>query len=211
MGVPEVLREGIAPSGRLIGAIQNLMPQLPNPKHEMVAQSRAGGATVKQAYIDGGYKYQPATASKLCARPEIRARVQEIIDERAEMAAKARTVAAKETGMDRAWWDNHLKVAILGGLRGDPVRDRTGKRLRDPETGEFIYKPDRAAALKGLELHARAQGWLVERTEIGGPGDFARLGEDELDQQILETAQALGLPADIKLLEYFRQPDGETA
>ena len=185
------------------------MPALPKPSHENIALALAGGATIKQAYLAGGYKYQPASASRFCARPEVKARVQEIVAERSALEARALQVAAKETGMDRAWWDRHVNVAILGALRGDPVRDRTGKKMRDPETGDVIYKPNREAAIKGLDLYARSQGWLVQKTEVGGPGDFARLAEDELDAQIERMAQELGLPPDIKLLEYFRQPTEE--
>lgn len=40
---------------------------------------------------------------------------------------------------------------------------------------------------KALEMVARHLGMFIDRKEIGGPGDFADLTEEELDRQISET------------------------
>ena len=39
--------------------------------------------------------------------------------------------------------------------------------------------------LKALELLARHHGLLVERHEVGGPGDFVKLSDDEIDDEIM--------------------------
>lgn len=172
------------------------MPALA-PKWEAVALALAGGDTHKNAYIQAGYSYTRASAHRLCTKDVIVKRVAEIRKERAELETRTRIAAAQEAGMDRAWWERHVKVLILGGLRGDPVRDATGRKRIDPETQEIIYKPDRAAAVRGLELVARYEGWLIERAEIGGPGDFSRLTDTELQAKLVELGSALGVPEDV--------------
>lgn len=185
------------------------MPAL-TPKWEAVALALAGGDSQKNAYIQAGYKYDRKSAARLCTHPEIKARVAEIVTERSQFEARTRQIAAHEAGMDRAWWDRHLKALVLGGLRGDPVRDAAGRKRKDPETGEIIYKPDRAAAVRGLELVGKANGWLIERAEIGGPGDFARLSDAELQAKLVELGNALGVPEDVvKQLEWKPQEAAE--
>ena len=39
--------------------------------------------------------------------------------------------------------------------------------------------------LKALELLAKHHGLLVERHEVGGPGDFVKLTDDEIDAEIM--------------------------
>ena len=39
--------------------------------------------------------------------------------------------------------------------------------------------------LKALELLAKHHGLLVERHEVGGPGDFVKLTDDEIDTEIM--------------------------
>jgi len=39
-------------------------------------------------------------------------------------------------------------------------------------------------------------GMFVQKMEVGGPGDFARLSDDELNDALAEQAKALGLPDD---------------
>lgn len=185
------------------------MPALA-PKWEAVALALAGGDSHRIAYIAGGYKYNRAGAHRLCTKPEIQERANEIRQERAEIAARARQEAAKQAGYDEAWWDQHVKIGALGALRGDPVRDATGRKKRDPETGEIIYRPDRAAAARFFDLMGRRLGIFIDRAEIGGPGDFARLSDAELQAKLVELGNALGVPEDVvKRLEWKPQEAAE--
>lgn len=185
------------------------MPALA-PKWEAVAIALANGDTQKNAYIQAGYKYDRASATRMCMKPEIQARVTEIVTERNQQESRINQIAAQEAGMDRAWWNRCLKATIHGAIRGDPVRDATGRKRIDPDTKEIIYKPDRSAAVRGLELVARANGWLIERAEIGGPGDFARLNDTELQAKLVELGSALGVPEDvIRQLEWKPQEAAE--
>lgn len=179
------------------------MPPLPNPRWEIVALALANGDNQKHAYSSAGFKYNVANASKLCRHRDVVARVTEIRAERAEMEARTRIRAAEEAGVDRAWIITHLRHNALAALRGEPVRDREGRIKRDPDTGAPIYKPDRDAANKALELLGRSHGIFIDRHEVGGPGDFSRMTEAELDAKINELGNKLGLPEDVKLLEWF--------
>jgi hypothetical protein len=51
-----------------------------------------------------------------------------------------------------------------------------------------------SAGQYGLRTAARIQGMLIDRREIGEPGDFARMTDEELDTALIEHSRALGLP-----------------
>ena len=57
-------------------------------------------------------------------------------------------------------------------------------------------KPDGPTALKCLTLAAKIKGMLVNRHEVGDPGKFARMSDDELEATLKAHAKALGLPED---------------
>jgi len=180
------------------------MPVLAKHQYEKIALALAGGDSIKNAYIAGGYSYNPANATRTCQRREIVERVAEIKAERAALEARTRVVAAEEAGVDRAWIIRHLKINALGALRGDPMRDRAGRLMRDETGAQLYHRPDRAAANKALELLGRSEGIFVDRTEVGGPGDFSRLADDELDAAIVDVSKALReSPEGLKLLEHL--------
>lgn len=60
------------------------MPELKNPRHEIVATLLAKRYSQSKAYAGAGFKPDPAHASKLCRDSKVQARVREL---RAEMAA----------------------------------------------------------------------------------------------------------------------------
>jgi hypothetical protein len=37
-------------------------------------------------------------------------------------------------------------------------------------------------------------GWIVERSEVGKPGDFSHLSDEELDAQLSQHLKARGVP-----------------
>lgn len=175
------------------------MPAL-KPSYEKVALALANGESQRTAALGAGFSDKPASIHRLCKRPEIQKRVQEIRDGRAEDEARARLVAAQRSGVDLAWCEIRLKTTIELAMRGEPVRDRKGNVLIDPETEKPIYKRDLATAERGLNTMIRYKGGFIDRHEIGGVGDFARLKDDELDRQIVELARKAGIPEEAVLL-----------
>jgi len=185
------------------------MPTLSNPKWEICALARAGGNTVLESYRAGGYvSSDVSTAAKLFKKPAVAARVLEIQNER---IATERTVAAKaaeEAGVDRAWVIRHLKHNALAAMRGSPMYNNKGVPLKDEHGNPRFGKPDHAAAAKSLELIGRDQGMFINRHEVGGPGEFERMSDKELNKELIEQAMKVGLTQEaIKLLTY--QPEAE--
>lgn len=178
------------------------MPPLPKPHWEQAALARAGGDSLKNAYLAGKFTYSAAAATTFFKKPHIAARVEEIRAERREADARSRQIATEEAGVDLAWIERHFKYVAVGAMRGDPVRDATGKMKRDPETGAVIYRPDRKAAVDALNSLGRMKGAFIDRSEIGRPGDFSRLTDEEFDAKLIEAARDVGLPAPaLKMLE----------
>ena len=167
------------------------MPILANPKHEVVAQALARGLLIKDAYSSGGFKYNKASATLFCQRPEIRARVKEIQLARMKTEFDASENAAKALGIDKKWVLQRLQYSAERALRGQPILDANGV-----QTGRFTGRPDGNAANQALKLIGMELGMFIERHEIGGPGDFSRLTDEELAKRALEDASALGLPAE---------------
>ena len=164
------------------------MPILPNPKHETAAQAMAAGKTQQQAYTGAGFIFKPANASRFFNRADVKARVQEIITERIAVERKSTELAVKKSGLTKEWVIQRLMWLAERSLRGKPVMDMTGKH-----TGEFTGKPDGPTAVRSLELLGRDIGMFIDRHEIGQPGEFARMTDEELEAPLAMQAKALGL------------------
>lgn len=60
---------------------------------------------------------------------------------------------------------------------------------RAPLGHEYVKTQDKRAALMDL---AKLEGYVIERTEVGRPGDFSKATEEELDAKIAELLAQLG-------------------
>jgi phage terminase small subunit len=168
------------------------MPILANPKHEIIAQQLAKGTGIVDAYAAGGYARTAPSATKFAQRPEIRARVKEIQQARIKTEFDASENAAKALGIDKKWVLERLRWNAERCLRGQPVFDANGFQI----PGKFTGRPDAGGANQALRLIGMELGMFIERHEIGGPGDFSRLTDEELAKRALDDAAALGLPAE---------------
>ena len=52
-----------------------------------------------------------------------------------------------------------------------------------------------AARIKAWELLAKVQGMLIERSEVGQPGDFDAVPDDELREEAQRLAKQAGIDA----------------
>ncbi len=166
---------------------------LSNPKHELVAQSLAKGLGICDAYVAGGYKRSPVSASKFCAKPEIKTRVAEIQELRNKLALerefKASADVARELGISKKQIIESLWTVAQSCLRGAPILDKSGE-----PTGKYTGKVDAGGATRALQLIGlECFNLFVEKHEIGSPGDFSRLNDEELADRIAQEAEALGL------------------
>lgn len=163
------------------------MPVLTNPKWEMACQALAGGATQADAYRAGGFKYKPASAAKFFKRPNIAARINEIVTQKIADQGKAREIGVQKAGLTEEWIITRLMWLTERSLRGNPILDGKG----EPIPHKF-GKPDGPTAARCLELAARIKGLLINRHEVGEPGDFARMDDQTLDSTIAQMAGELG-------------------
>jgi len=167
------------------------MPALLNPKHELCCQALASGQNKKDSYMAGGFSYNPSSADKFFRRPEIVARIQEIVAEKVSAQAEAREIGIKKAGLTEQWITERLMWLIERSLRGKPVLDKNGV-----QTGQFSGNPDGQTAARCLHLAAQIKGMLIQRHEVGDPGDFARLTDAELDTKLNRMASELGYTKD---------------
>lgn len=145
------------------------MPVLKNPKYELFAQERAKGASRIRAYELAGYKPDDGNAAKLEARSQVQVRIQEITNN-----AAIRT--EEKIAVSRAWVLERLVQNVERAMQYEEVQDRDGG------TGEFQYAGN--VANRSLELIGKELGMFIDRSEVGGAGEFDRLGDDELMAEI---------------------------
>lgn len=90
------------------------MPQLSNPRHEAYAINRAAGLKQLDAYVNAGFEASASAASQLEARPEVKARIQEVIGENQERRKQADEALSKEpiSDMGRDWVLRELRQNV---------------------------------------------------------------------------------------------------
>lgn len=177
------------------------MPVLKNPKHELFAQAVAKGISGPDAYIGAGYDVAPNVASPCASRLLTNAKIQARL---AEIQQRGADKAVKAVALSREWVLTRLMKhadVCLGDIKIKAVR-AVKSRLKD-ETGGFtdvvatteieITERDAAAANRALELLGREHGMFVEHKEIGKPGDFDNLTDDELERQYSDIASEVGI------------------
>lgn len=153
------------------------MSPLANRKHEAMARAMSEGKSQRQAALDAGYSPRSVkcTSSKVGSRPDIQARVASLRLEDARKHNEATERAVSALAITRAdvlkeLWDNALqaKAAV-------PVLDKDGN-----PTGK--YNANWNASNKALELFGKeAHRMFVDRKEVGKPGQFSDLTDEELD------------------------------
>lgn len=182
------------------------MPQLLDPRWEKACQLRAQGGEVKASYEGAGFtgKGSGPSATRFFKRDDVRARIAEIQDDHFQGQRKATEIAVKKAGLEESWIIERVKYAVELALRGEPVLDAEGR-----PTGQFSGKRNLRAAIDGLRLASDFKAMRIQRHEVGQPGDFARMSDDELDASLADQARALGLPetAVTRLLELRANDD----
>ena len=171
-----------------------------------MAHGLAAGKLQLQAYQDAGFTGKTTAAATLVAnRPEVKARVQEIIATQHKKEIRSNERAIEKAAIDKGYIVSRLQYAAELGLRGKPLLGEDGK-----DTGRWSLKPDIKGAVGALRTLAQMGGHLIERHEIGSPGDFARLTDDELDLKLIEVGQAIGISGP-ELQRAITGPKGDAA
>jgi hypothetical protein len=143
------------------------MPVLKNPKHEMFAQYLAQGKTQDEAYTLAGYQPSRSNASHLSDKLSIRDRVHQLTT---QIVTKEATATAKKAA---------VTLESLVEMQ---------QKLYDKayDTGQLS-----AGVAAGKEISVLT-GHRIERAEIGGPGEFDHLTDDELERVLIEHLGELG-------------------
>lgn len=163
-----------------------LMPVLPNPKHERFCQELAKGTSAEKAYKAAGYKPNRGNAAVLKQKQSISGRVTEILAEREKIHGQATAKAVERAGLTKEW--------IIAKLVENAERALQAQQARDPEgnpVGDFKYEG--SVANRALELLGKELGMFIERREVGDPGDFDLLDDDQLSAEMKKEMVALGL------------------
>jgi hypothetical protein len=147
------------------------VPVLKNPRHETFAQYLAQGKTQDEAYKLAGFKPSRGNASHLSDKQSIRDRVHQLTT---KIVTKEATATAKKAA---------VTLESLVEMQ---------KKLYDKAYDTGQLSPGVAAAKEISVL----TGHRVERAEIGAPGEFDALTDEELERALIEHLSELGLTAD---------------
>jgi hypothetical protein len=168
------------------------MPALRNARQEILAQALATGKTQVVACQEAGYRVKDGdggTASRYVHHPDVQVRKAEIIRERFEAERKASDKAIADAAIDKGYIVSRLKYLADRSIRGTkPVYDSNGVVV-----GWLPAHSDGAVAHSCLKTLAHMGGYLIEKVEIGGPGDHARLTDDELMKELVTVGESIGL------------------
>lgn len=182
------------------------MPALKKVKYEVFAQEIAKGRSALDAYAIAGYRPSPSAAGNLRKKTEIMLRVSELMAERDHVYAQSTAEAIQSASLTKAWVITHLMENALTCLGKVPVK------VSMPD-GMVIetYERNPPAANRALELLGRELNMFIEKVEVGDPGEFARMSEAELEQDLLSQAEKLGIePAALQHLLTYQPKEAES-
>ena len=146
------------------------MPVLANNRRELFANLLAQGFTAVDAYAKAGYKRHDGNASTLARHPEVEARLEEIRgDLAADFPLGTSAIAAKANVTAESLIEEAEAVRVLAMDRGQC-----------------------GAANGAIKEKGVLSGVRVARSEIGGPGEFDHMSDEELRQSIIDEARELG-------------------
>lgn len=197
------------------------MPALSNARQELFCQELAKGKSAEEAHELAGYKRNRHNAFTLKQRDHVKKRLQELIEQRSkrELASTERAIAklaiTKEAVLGElaklafANMADYMKVGEDGQPTlnfNDLTRDQaaalveiTVEEFKDGRSDKREVRRVKfklADKQKSLEALGKHLGLFIERHEVGGPGDFARMTDEELNAALREQAASLGLPDD---------------
>lgn len=176
---------------------------LSNPKWEILAQLTAAGEPGTRAYPAAGFKDGPSNgelARRLLLKPEIRARVDWLVAQKASVVQAETAKAAENAGIDKGWVMSRLKEVAERCMQHAPVLDAKGELVMI-ETKDGLmapaYKFDAKGAVGALVPLGKELGMFVERS-IVTLSALEQAPEEQVDAYIVQAARELGidLPAD---------------
>jgi hypothetical protein len=145
------------------------MTVLANHRRELFTQLLFQGFPAVDAYEKAGYKRHDGNACTLANHPEVLARLEEIRGE-------------------QSWPVGTRAIAARANVTVETLIDDSEKVFqRAMEIGQL------SAANTAIKGKGILTGKWVERAEVGSPGEYDALSDEELERQIMERVARLGL------------------
>lgn len=135
---------------------------LKNLKREQFAQLVASGMSCEDAHAKLGYARNKANARRMRYEKPVSARIEAIQAASAERVVKA----------------NSKAMEAIAYTRDDAMKEAEEVLKQARELGQL------GSAIQAVKLRAQLKGHLIERKEIGGPGDFEAMTPDEIRAEI---------------------------
>jgi len=154
------------------------MSVLNNNRRELFAQLLFQGYSAVKAYEKAGYRRHDGNASTLSRHPEVLARLDEIRGNPGQL----------EDGAGADFPVGTRAIAARAKVTPESLIDEA-EEIRAAAYKSGQYSP----AVAALREKAVLSGHRIERSEVGGPGEFDTLSDDELECALLERLSALGL------------------
>jgi hypothetical protein len=149
------------------------MPALTNHRRELFAQLLFQGFSAAKAYEKAGYRPHDGNACTLAKHPEVKARLEEI---RGDMAAE-------KTGFPLGT----NAIAARAKVTADSLIDEA-EAVRAGAMNSHQYN----AANGAIKTKSVLSGVWIERAEIGQPGEFDNLTDNEVERLLVEHLAELG-------------------
>jgi hypothetical protein len=143
---------------------------LANHRRELFAQLLVQGFTAVDAYEKAGYKRHDGNACTLAKHPEVQVRLEEI---RGELSA-----------------DFPLGTSAIAARAN--VTPESLKNEAEEVRVQAMANGQLSAAINAIKEKGVLSGKRVERSEVGGPGEFDHMSDEELHAEIMREIAELG-------------------
>jgi hypothetical protein len=116
----------------------------------------------------------------------------ELIRDRHEVERRAIDQAIDKAAITKEWIVTRAKYITDRAIRGTkPIYGEGGLVTSWQPTGR-----DDGNAINALRLLAQMGGYLIDKVEIGQPGDFARLTDEDLEKELILVGESIGIAGD---------------
>lgn len=150
------------------------MPSLPDPKREHFAQLCARGLPTIEAYARAGYKRNTGNATALKKRPDVHARIQQLVHEMSQDNQAELTEFMKDTGLTPAYIIRKLLDSGNDAQKAGK-HDIAAKCFKDLGNELFGMFGERKAATEKTNVHSETNTTInIENLNqaleaLGGP------------------------------------------
>ncbi len=103
-----------------------------------------------------------------------------------ELQQQVSDAVVAKTALTKQWVIDRLRENVARSMQMEAVRNADGETI-----GEYTYNG--SVANRALELLGKELSMFIDRKEIGEPGDFDRLTDDELVLEIRRESEAIAL------------------